>query len=155
MYTGYQRKKYCLLWFTFQRNFWSHWIISTPMNLICLNTELKKSRVATSFSNAWKWKAKVKSLSRLQLLATPWTAAHQAPPSMGFSRQEYWSWGAIAFSDNPEHWFSKCGPQIIRRSITWKHKFQSWALPQTFWIRNSRSRTLTILTKFPDDSYTP
>ena len=47
--------------------------------------------VATSFSNAWKWKVKVKSLSRVQLLATPWTAAHQAPPSMGFSRQEYWS----------------------------------------------------------------
>ena len=42
---------------------------------------------------------KVKSLSRVRLLATPWTAAHQAPPSMGFSRQEYWSRGAIAFSD--------------------------------------------------------
>ena len=47
--------------------------------------------VAISFSNVWKWKVKVKSLSRAQLLATPWTAAHQAPPSMGFSRQEYWS----------------------------------------------------------------
>ena len=47
--------------------------------------------VAISFSNAWKWKVKVKSLSRIRLLATPWTAAHQAPPSMGFSRQEYWS----------------------------------------------------------------
>ena len=47
--------------------------------------------VAISFSNAWKWKVKVKSLSRVWLLATPWTAAHQAPPSMGFSRQEYWS----------------------------------------------------------------
>ena len=47
--------------------------------------------VAISFSNAWKWKVKVKSLSRLRLLATPWTAAYQAPPSMGFSRQEYWS----------------------------------------------------------------
>ena len=34
---------------------------------------------------------KVKSLSRVRLLATPWTAARQAPPSMGFSRQEYWS----------------------------------------------------------------
>ena len=45
--------------------------------------------VAISFSNAWKWK--VKSLSRVWLFATPWTAAHQAPPSMGFSRQEYWS----------------------------------------------------------------
>ena len=47
--------------------------------------------VAISFSNAWKWKAKVKSPSRVQLFTTPWTAAHQAPPSMGFSRQEYWS----------------------------------------------------------------
>ena len=47
--------------------------------------------VAISFSNAWKWKVKVKSLSHVQLFATPWTAAHQAPPSMGFSRQEYWS----------------------------------------------------------------
>ena len=41
---------------------------------------------------------KVKSLSRIQLLATPWTAAYQAPPSMGFSRQDYWEWVAIAFS---------------------------------------------------------
>ena len=47
--------------------------------------------VAISFSNARKWKVKVKSLSRVRLLATPWTAAYQAPPSMGFSRQKYWS----------------------------------------------------------------
>ena len=47
--------------------------------------------VAISFSNAWKWKVKVKLLSRVRLLATPWTAAYQAPLSMGFSRQEYWS----------------------------------------------------------------
>ena len=47
--------------------------------------------VAISFSSAWKWKVKVKSLSRVRLLATPWTEADQAPPSMGFSRQEYWS----------------------------------------------------------------
>ena len=44
-----------------------------------------------SFSNAWKWKVKVKSLSRVRPSATPWTAAHQAPLSVGFSRQEYWS----------------------------------------------------------------
>ena len=47
--------------------------------------------VAISSSNAWKWKVKVKSLSCVQLSATLWTAAYQAPPSMGFSRQEYWS----------------------------------------------------------------
>ena len=46
---------------------------------------------AISFSNAWKWEAQVKWLSRVWLLATPWAAAYQAPPSMGFSRQEYWS----------------------------------------------------------------
>ena len=47
--------------------------------------------VAISFSNTWKWKVKVKSLSPVRLLATPWTAAYQEPPSVGFSRQEYWS----------------------------------------------------------------
>ena len=47
--------------------------------------------VVISFSNAWKRKVKAKTLSCIRLLATPWTAAHQAPPSMGFSRQEYWS----------------------------------------------------------------
>ena len=47
--------------------------------------------VAISFSNAWKWKVKVKSLSCVWPSVTPWTAAYQAPPSMGFSRQEYWS----------------------------------------------------------------
>ena len=40
--------------------------------------------VAISFSNSWKRKVKVKSLSRVRLLATPWTAAYQAPPSMDF-----------------------------------------------------------------------
>ena len=48
-----------------------------------------------SFSSAWKWKVKVKSLSRVWLFATPWTAAYQAPPSLGFSRQEYWSGGPL------------------------------------------------------------
>ena len=47
--------------------------------------------VAISFSNAEKWKVKVESLSRVWLFAIPWTAAYHAPPSMGFSRQEYWS----------------------------------------------------------------
>ena len=47
--------------------------------------------LALSFSSAWKWKVKVKSLSHVRLFATPWIAAYQAPPSMGFPRQEYWS----------------------------------------------------------------
>ena len=47
--------------------------------------------VALSFCNAWKWNVKGKSFSRVRLFATPWTAAHQAPPSVGCCRQEYWS----------------------------------------------------------------
>ena len=47
--------------------------------------------VAIAFSNAWKWKVKVSSPSHVRLVVTPWIAAHQAPPSMRFSRQEYWS----------------------------------------------------------------
>ena len=75
--------------------------------------------VAISFSNAWKWKVKVKSFSHARLLVTPWTAAYQAPPSMGFSRQEYWSgvplhqgklWGCywcnFLFLD--KHWLNRC-----------------------------------------------
>ena len=54
--------------------------------------------ISISFSNAWKWKVKVKLLSRAQILATPWSAAHQAPPSMGFSRQEYWSGVPLPYS---------------------------------------------------------
>ena len=53
--------------------------------------------VAISSSNAWKWKVKVKSLSHVWLFVTPWTAAYQAPPSMGFTRWVL-EWGAFAFS---------------------------------------------------------
>ena len=68
--------------------------------------------VAISFSNAWKWKVKVKSLSPVRLFATPWTAAYQAPPSMGFSRQEYWS---FSFSIIP----SKEIPGLICFRMDW------------------------------------
>ena len=77
--------------------------------------------VAISFSNAWKWKVKVKSLSPVRLFATPWTAAFQAPPSMGFSRQEYWS-GVPLPSPEP--------------------------LPLCLWI-SSGNCTATFLTSFP------
>ena len=60
--------------------------------------------VAISFSNVWKWKVKVKSLSHVWLLATPWTAAYQAPPSMGFSRQEYWSGVPLPSPDKGPEW---------------------------------------------------
>ena len=68
--------------------------------------------VATSFSSAGKWKVKEKSLSHIWLLATPWTAAHQAPPSMGFSRQEYWS-GLPLPSPQDNYFFRSPEEEII------------------------------------------
>ena len=57
-----------------------------------LKLNIQKPKIkASGPTTAWKWKVKVKSLIRVRLFETPWTAAHQAPPSMGFSRQEYWS----------------------------------------------------------------
>ena len=72
--------------------------------------------VAISFSNEWKWKVKVKSLSHVWLFTTPWTAAYQAPPSMGFSRQEYWSgvpWpspSSVQFSSVTQSCPTLCNP---------------------------------------------
>ena len=59
--------------------------------------------VAISFSNVWKWKVKVKPLSHVRLLVIPWTAAYQAPPSMGFSRQEYWNGVPLPSPIQPWH----------------------------------------------------
>ena len=61
--------------------------------------------VAISFSSAWKWKVKVKSLSPVWVLATPWTVAYQAPPSMEFPRQEYWS--GLTLPSPKESWAPK------------------------------------------------
>ena len=63
--------------------------------------------VAISFSNAWKWKVKGKSLSRVQLFATPRIAAYPAPPSMGFSRQEYWSGVPLPSPTRPYYYVAK------------------------------------------------
>ena len=76
--------------------------------------------VAISFCNAWKWKVKVKSLSPVWLLATPWTVAYQAPPSMGFSRQEYWSGGAMALY---------CSPNNAQPSKHTKQDYSPWSAP--------------------------
>ena len=83
--------------------------------------------VAISSSNAWKWKVKVKSLSRVQVLGTPWTAACHAPPSMGFSRQEYWSgvplpspWKSITMPKR-KTWWNQVQPSILTltSTVTW------------------------------------
>ena len=71
--------------------------------------------VAMSFFNVWKLKVKVKSSSRVRLFATPWTAAYQAPPSMGFSRQEYWS-GVPLPSPNIPKKKKKCSS----RALSWE-----------------------------------
>ena len=72
--------------------------------------------VAISFSNAWNWKVKVKSLSHVWLFMTPWTAAHQAPPSMGFSRQEYRS-------------------GVPLPSLVDDYKLGKWILPMVHWYQ--------------------
>ena len=76
--------------------------------------------VAISFSNAWKWKVKVKSLSCVRLLATSWTTAYQAPPSVGFSRQEYWS-GVPLPSPNISHRNAK----IFNKISSWIQQYNN------------------------------
>ena len=68
--------------------------------------------VAISSSNAWKWKVKVKSLSHVRLLATPWTAAYQAPPSKGFFQARALEWDAIATP--PKFGLEYPGPLLAR-----------------------------------------
>ena len=78
---------------------------------------------AIAFSNAWKWKVKVKLLSRVQLFVTLWTAAYQAPPPTGFSRQEYWSGVPLpspsSWLDNSTHESSSatCYRILTRRDL--------------------------------------
>ena len=78
----------------------------------------KNEWVAISFCNAWKWKVKVKSLSCVWLFETPWTAAYQAPPPMGFSRQEYYS-GLPLLSPNRYLNIFKCS-LLLNKRITQK-----------------------------------
>ena len=73
--------------------------------------------VAISFSNAWKWKVKVKSLSRVLLFVTPRIAAYQAPPSMAFSRQEHWSGLPMP---SPKTVYIKCNFTFKKLGMTFK-----------------------------------
>ena len=74
--------------------------------------------VGISFSTAWKWKVKLNSLSCVWLFLTPWTAAYQAPPSMGFSRQEYWSGVPLPSPDSDATLFQYI-LQVLRQPILW------------------------------------
>ena len=78
--------------------------------------------VAISFSNAWKWKVKVKSLSRVQPPGTPWTAAHQPPPSMGFSRQEYWSGVPLPSPEGYSQEAVNLGLSLVKYPSLWYSK---------------------------------
>ena len=90
---------------------------------------------AISFSNAWKWKVKVKLLSRVWLFASPWTAAYQAPPSMGFSRQVYWSRVPLPSPDieqeYPFLWTGKIGRKPNCGELTYFYSWFFHCLPST------------------------
>ena len=132
--------------------------------------------VAISLSNAWKWKVKVKSLSCVRLLVTPWTAAYQGPPSMGFSRQEYWS--GVPLPSPADHksanhktrtntriltlyqalvlnileqYVSKCGPWSSNMSTTWEST-DSLALPQIYWSKTLRVTQAIHFNSLPGNS---
>ena len=99
--------------------------------------------VAISFSNAWKWKVQVKSLSRVQLFVTPWTAAHQAPPSMRFPRQEYWSGVPLWFSN----WWAR---KLLRGHI---QTLVASSYPQSFWFsRSGWGLRIYVFDNFPGDA---
>ena len=103
--------------------------------------------VAISFSNAWKWKMKVKSLSRVRPSATPWSAAFQAPPSVGCSRQEYWSGVPL-----PSPTIYLYPPPQILQFLWWfcGHSW-TWAEQQKLWVElmcselRQNSATFTFL----------
>ena len=92
--------------------------------------------VAISFSNAWKWKVKVKSLRRVQLPATPWIVAHQAPPSMGVSTQDYWS-GV----PGPSPWMDLEITILSKESQFWR----KWGTVLTISKAEKRYTTFSIL----------
>ena len=85
--------------------------------------------VAISFSSAWKWKVRVKSLSRVRLFETPWTVVPQTPLSMGFSRQEYWSGLPLPSPDSSlEHSFSALALLTFCTRQFWSALMSLWFL---------------------------
>ena len=83
--------------------------------------------VAISFPDTWKWKVKVKSVSHIRLFATPRTAAHQAPPSMGFSRQEYWSGVPLQLGYLNWPWTRKDSLCSIHKKQLWGWFLRKWS----------------------------
>ena len=88
--------------------------------------------VAISFSNARKWKVRVKLLSLVRLVATPWTAAHQAPPSMGFFRQEYWSGVPLPSPNFPGSKAYLTFTLLVRQ--VWRSFLEKWYIGQKSFV---------------------
>ena len=113
--------------------------------------------VAISFSNAWKGKVKVKSLSRIQLYETPWSAAYQAPPSMGFSRQEYWSGvllpSPIESIEVEISWSTvKSGTQTISWRVIFSICISFFYFPIcSFYFQRGSSSDITAFSRFCDE----
>ena len=124
--------------------------------------------VAISFSNARKWKVKVKSLSHVGLLVTSWTAAYQAPPSTGFSRQEYWSGVPLPFHTMLwllVNWFHlaiykfhelciintihRCGSQGSERENDWPEFTQMLMGTFRIWTEHTAAQLLVLLNPCP------
>ena len=99
--------------------------------------------VAISFSNAWKWKVKVKLLSRVRLLATPWTGAYQPPPSMGFSRQ---STGVGCHCLLPHHFPTGNQVQLTRKDIIkyWMNKLMLGTQYVWYWVPSAAAKSLQL-----------
>ena len=101
-WTGWLNPKCCALMFSETNGFYKKdptafsllQVLAVPMDMVlgghCVTGHLSVWD-SSCLSNAWRWKVKGKSLSRVRPSVTPWTTAFQAPPSMGFSRQDYWS----------------------------------------------------------------
>ena len=106
--------------------------------------------VAISFFNAWKWNVKVKSLSCVRLLATPWTAVYQAPPSMGFSRQEYWS--GVPSPSPTDDLYPSWNPKVNNQDSSWLTRQQHFSpsLLKTFFTWMARCHT-SWFSPFPQE----
>ena len=111
----------------------------------------KNTGVGCHFLLQWiKWKVKVKSLSRVQLLATPWTAAYQAPQPMGFSRQEYWSGVPLPSPRRNKTWIAMSMPST-RSSFLNKYPLrrnswnQGWGKKSKKWLKHLVSESKKVL----------
>ena len=97
--------------------------------------------VLTDTEQEDKWVKWVKSLSRVRLFATPWTVAHQAPPSMGFSRQEHWSGLPFPSSGdlpNPgiKPWSATLQANSLQSELPGKPQFHMWKMLVSEWVKS-------------------